>query len=337
MIATRLARAIVALAATIVTASAWGDQLPAYVPPPALSGHLTCAGGDTMQKLMEAWARRFEQLNPKTHIDVSPDSKLSADGFHAFLNSRIDCVTFVREPFPSELKAFQDKFGHAPLLVAVAGGSYATKGGTHAIAIYVNAANPLARLDLIQLDAIFSETRNRGGAEITRWGQLGLTGRWKDRPIHTYGMLLRRNTGDPPGIVNYLERRMLLGGMFRDDLQQQVDKPGETALQAIVNRVAADPDGIGYSGFGYAGPGVKSLALAETAAGPYYAGTAVEIARRNYPLSRSIYLMFDSAPEKGTPPVARELIRFVTSHEGQQIVAADPEGFLPLTSLDPTK
>ncbi|HLG86743.1 MAG TPA: substrate-binding domain-containing protein [Alphaproteobacteria bacterium] len=328
---------VITFALAVMTAAAGADpptvdpRLPAYVPPSTLSGNLTCAGGGTMQSLMQAWARRFEQLNPKAHIDVRSDSKLSAEGFRAFLEGRIDCVTFVREPFPSELKAFREKFGHAPLLVPVAGGSYATRGGTHAIAIYVNAANPLTRLDLTQLDAIFSKTRRRGGAEIDRWRQLGLTGAWADRPIHLYGMLRRRSTGDPPGIVNYVEQRVLLGGKFRDDLKEQVDRPGETALEAIVHRIAEDPDGIGYSGFGYAAPGVKSLALAEFANGPYFTGNPTEVAHQDYPLSRSIYLMFDGSARS---PIVDELIRFVGSREGQQIVANDPEGFLPLPATD---
>ncbi len=306
-------------------------RLPAYRPPPALSGELTCAGGDSMQGLMESWARAFERLNPKAHVQVNPDFKLSADGFRAFIEGRVGCVTFVREPFPSELEAFQRKFGHAPLLVPVAGGSYATKGGTHAIAIYVNAANPLAKLDLDQLDAIFSQSRRRGRAAITNWGQLGLRGQWADRRIHLYGMLRRRSTGDPPGIVNYLEQRVLLGGVFRNDLAEQSDRPGESALDAIVHRVAEDPDGIGYSGFAYAAAGTKTVAIARTKAGPFYAGTPAEVARGDYPLSRRIYLMFDQNSDGSSPPIVAEFLKFATSREGQQIVAADREGFLPLS------
>jgi phosphate transport system substrate-binding protein len=280
-------------------------DLPGYAPPAALSGELTCAGGDTMQALTESWGRGFARYNPFARIAVGGDSGLSADGFAALLDGRVTCVTFVREPFPAERAAFVQKFGHEPLLVNVANGSYATKGGTHAIAIYVNAANPLAHLSLVQQDAIFSKTRRRGAPnEITRWGQLGLGAEWADRPIHVYSMLRGRETGNPPGIVNFLQQRALLGGQLRDDVREQRDSPGETTLQAIVHRVAADRDGIGYSGFGFAEPGVKSVALAETSNGPFYAGTPVEVARRDYPLSR----------------------------EGQQIVAGDAEQFIPLTA-----
>ena len=72
-----------------------------------------------------------------------------------------------------------------------------------------------------------------------------------------------RSSGNPPGIVNFLEIRVLRGGTFRADLRVERDRPGESALQAIVRAIANDPDGIGYSGFGYALPGVKTVALAE--------------------------------------------------------------------------
>jgi phosphate transport system substrate-binding protein len=130
--------------------------------------------------------------------------------------------------------------------------------------------------------------------------------------------------------VNFLQQRALLGGQLRDDVREQRDSPGETALQAIVHRVAADPDGIGYSGFGFAEPGVKSVALGETSNGPFYAGTPVEVARRDYPLSRKIYLLFDQPPGKAPTPIVREFLRFILSREGQQIVAGDAERFIPL-------
>ncbi|MBV8645195.1 MAG: substrate-binding domain-containing protein, partial [Candidatus Eremiobacteraeota bacterium] len=279
----RRSAAAIALVLATASADAFADvdeSLPAYAPPASLQGTLTCAGGDTMQALTTSWARAFTRLNPRTQITVSSDAKLSADGFAALLDGRVDCVTFVREPFPAERAAFAQTFGHAPLLVTVANGSYATKSSTHAIAIFVNAVNPLARLDLTQLDAVLSKDRRRGApAAITRWGQLGLTGAWADRPIHVYSMVRVRETGNPSGIVNFLQERALRGGTLRDDVIEQRDKPGESALQAIVNRVAEDPNGIGYSGFGYAVPGVKTLALAETPAGTFFSGTPAEVAR----------------------------------------------------------
>lgn len=309
------------------------SALPPYSPRLAVDGDIHCTGGSTMQDLAEDWARLFRQHHPRATVRIGHDTSLSAEGFTALMEGRVNCVTFVREPFAAELAAFRSKFGYAPQVVNVAGGSYATKGGTHAIAIYVNATNPLRRVTLKQLDAIFSKTRRRGGeVEITRWGQLGLGGEWTNRPIHVYTMLRRRDTANPPGIMNYLEQRMLGGGEFRDDVREQRDTPGEQSLAAIVNRIAADPNGIGFSGFGYAVAGAKSLALAESDAGPFYAGRPHEVASRNYPLSRQIYLMVNREPGKPLTPVLLEFLMLALSREGQQAAANNPVQFIPLSA-----
>jgi phosphate transport system substrate-binding protein len=210
--------------------------------------------------------------------------------------------------------------------VPVATGTRATKGGTHAIAIFVNAQNPLARLTIPQLRQLLI----RDGS-ITTWGQLGLTGDWAGKKIIVHGMLRRRDTGNPPGIVNFLEQRLLAGGAWRDDIREHTDAPGgPQALEQIVRAVADDVAALGYSGFGYAVTGTKTLALAETGAGPFFAGTTDEVARRDYPLSRTIYLCLGREPA----PAAREFVRFVLGPAGQRIVAEDPGKFFPFSAPD---
>lgn len=309
------------------------STLPAYVASNEVGGDIHCAGGNTMQDLAEEWGRLFRLRHRNATVRIRHDTSLSAEGFAELLAGRINCVTFVREPFATELSAFEKKFGYPPLVVNVAGGSYATQGGTHAIAIYVNAANPLNRLTLTQLDAIFSKSLRRGGSgAITEWGQLGLGGEWARRPIHVYSMLRRRDTANPPGIMNYIEQRLLRGGDFRDDVREQRDSNGEPALAAIVNRIAGDAQGIGFSGFGHAVPGVKSLALAEADGRPYFAGRPQEIASRDYPLSRQIYVMVNRVPGIPLTATMREFLLLALSRDGQQAVTADHMKFMPLTA-----
>ena len=140
---------------------------PAYLPSAAVSGTLNCAGADTMHELAEAWARGFQHFHPQAQVRVQRDAKFAADGLAAVIDGAADCALFVREPFPAELASFQSKFRVAPLLVNVAGGSHATKSATHAIAIFVNAANPIQGLTLEQLDGIFSKTLRSGARPIT--------------------------------------------------------------------------------------------------------------------------------------------------------------------------
>jgi phosphate transport system substrate-binding protein len=302
-------------------------------PPPGLAGVVRCAGGGTMLALVESWGRQFREVHPQAAVEVDPRVTLAADGFRELLAGRLDLVDFVREPFPAEVAAFKRRFGYAPLLINVANGSFDTRGGTHAIAIYVNSSNPLRRLTLAQLDEIFSASPRSGpGVPLSTWGGLGLKGRWATRPIHVYGMTPLRASGNPPGIVNFMELRVLHGGAFRADLRAERDRPGESALQAIARAIASDPDGIGYSGFAYAVPGVKTVALARRPGGPYIQGGLKQVANRSYPLSREIYFGLNNPPGRALPPLVKAFVELALSPEGQRAVAGTPDHFLSLTT-----
>lgn len=283
---------------------------------------IRCAGGETLARLVRTWAQGFGNAE----VVVDPAARLAAEGFRDLLAGRADCVLFVREPFLSELAAYRARFGHDPLLVPVARGSFATRGGTHAIAIYVNAANPLRGLTLEAAAAALSSGPGGRSGTAKTWGDLGLTGAWAARPVHVYGMLTRRASGDPPGVVNYLEQR-LGGAQLRADAVQLADRPGEQALAAIVRKVAEDPEGLGYSGFGYAAPGARAVPIAAAPGGPFVAGTPASVADGRYPLSRHVYLMAHSP----AAPSLKDFLQHVLSREGQAAIARDPEGFLPLT------
>ncbi|MHB8813246.1 MAG: PstS family phosphate ABC transporter substrate-binding protein [Steroidobacteraceae bacterium] len=327
--------------AVVACAALWlaaGPVADAASPGPEAAGVVRCAGGSTMLPLMQNWARQFHELHPGAIVEIDRHVTLAADGFRELLGGRVDLVDFVREPFPAEIAAFKRKLGYAPLLISVANGSFATRGGTHAIAIYVNSSNPLRQLTLDQLEDIFSADPVSGsGMPISTWGGLGLKGIWAQHPIHVYGMAPLRSSGDPPGIVNFMEIRALHGGRFRSDLRVERDRPGESALQSIVRAVADDPYGIGYSGFGYALPGVKTVALARLPGGPYVHGGPEQVANRSYPLGRQIYLGLNNPPGRPLPPLVRAFIELALSSQGQQAVTHTPDHFLPLTPAQLTK
>lgn len=275
-----------------------------------------------MAHIVDAWVAGFPSSHPGESAGVALRAKFSAEAFDALMRGQIEVAPFARELFPSERTRFARATGHDPLLVPIALGSRDTKGGTHAIALFVNAKNPLARMTMAQARAVFS-----GAGRAATWGDLGLGGAWAGRKISVHGMVRRRQTGDPPGIVNYLETALLEGRPWRPDLHEHVDQPGgPQALDLIVRAVAADEAAIGYSGFGYAVPGVKTLALGEAAAGPFYSGTPEEVARAEYPLTRTLYLCVDRNP----PPPVRDFLAYALSSAGQRAVAASPEKFFPL-------
>ncbi len=305
--------------------------IPAYLPEGPASGTVSCLGADNMNGILDRWARALARIHPGLRLEVARNTRLSAEGLDALLEGRTQVAPFVREIYPAERRRFLERFGHEPLLVWVAGGSYATKHNTHAIAIYVNAANPLKGISLGQLERIFSGS---APAPILTWGQLGLSGEWAGRPVRAYGMPRLRGTGNPPGIVNYFEQRILGGREFGAGVAEVPDRAGVESLDGIVRAVASDPGGIGYSGFGNRTGGVRAVPVAEADTGPFVAGTPETVADRTYPLSRQIYLCVNRLPGQPLSGPIRQLLRYALSREGQEDIAADPAGFLPLSAAN---
>jgi ABC-type phosphate transport system substrate-binding protein len=60
---------------------------------------------------------------------------------------------------------------------------------------------------------------------------------------------------------------------------------------------------------------------------------AVRVAHSNPP-GRHLYFFVRKPPGQPVDPVAKEYLRLVLSQQGQQIVAADPEGYLPLNASE---
>ena len=77
-------------------------------------------------------------------------------------------------------------------------------------------------------------------------------------------------------------------------------------------------------------PGVKTVPLAWTSAGPYVEPTLENVQNRSYPLTRDVYYYTNRAPGEKMDPLVAEYLRFVVSREGQAAVMADGK-YLPMT------
>jgi phosphate transport system substrate-binding protein len=210
----------------------------------------------------------------------------------------------------AEIDAFEKKHGYKPTAVRVA---------IDALAVYVHKDNPLDKLTLPQVDAIFSKGRQGGAKEdIATWGQLGLTGDWAKRPISLYG----RNSAS--GTYVYFKEHALYKGDYKNTVKEQ---PGSAA---VVNGVTEDMAGIGYSGIGYRTSGVKPLSIASKDGGEYITTDPENVYSGKYPIARFLYVYVNKAPNKPLDPLVNEFLRFVLSQEGQTIVVKD--GYLPLTA-----
>jgi phosphate transport system substrate-binding protein len=278
--------------------------LQSYTPVSGISGNISSVGSDTLNNLMTLWAEGFKAKYPNVKIQI--EGKGSATAPPALTEGTSQFGPMSRQMKPTELDAFEKKYGYKPTEVKVA---------IDALAVYVHKDNPIAGLTLQQVDGIFSSTFKRGGKNITKWGQVGLTGDWANKPISLYG----RNSAS--GTYGFFKENAMNKGDYKTTVKEQ---PGSSS---VVQGVSSDLGGIGYSGIGYKTSGVKAIKLGMS--GDKLMEPSHENALNgNYPLARFLYIYINKAPGKPTDKLISEFLRFVLSKEGQQIVVKD--GYYPL-------
>jgi phosphate transport system substrate-binding protein len=285
-----------------------------------LSGRFRGAASDVLPSLVRAWIDGFRKHYPDVSLEIAPPYAGSL-GAKELVKETLDFVFVSRELRPDDVTEFVARFGYEPLSVPIAGGSYRHYGFLDTIVFFVHPDNPLQGVTFDQLDAIYSSTRNRGGAPITRWGQLGLEGEWSEKPINAYGIQPWN------GFEEFVRQRVLSLPGRRGEWKSDVrfDK----VVFPVAKRVSGDRLGIGYSGLAYIDAAVRILPVAETAGGPYHPPTYEAVARAEYPLGRLVYFNTNRGPGRPLAPALDEFLRFVLSRDGQQIVL-DHAIFLPL-------
>ena len=226
-----------------------------------------------------------------------------------------DLAPMGRELWPDEAASFaQLNAGREPFEIRVARGGFDTQQRTTAQAVFVNAVNPIERLTLQQLAAIFGQSPT-----ITRWGQLGLTGEWADRPI----------TLDVPPLVTpnamSMQIMALKGGAWSNTVH-------EASVVDTAKAIAADTGAMGFGGFEDGGPGVKPVPIARDADSPAINGTHETASNGRYPLTRYMYVRLRRNPGEPVPAAIKEFLRYVLSRQGQEPILYS--GYYPLTAQE---
>lgn len=282
--------------------------LPAYEPVSGVSGNLVSIGSDTLNNLMTLWSEGFRGFYPNVAIQVQGAGSGTAPP--ALVEGTAQFGPMSRPMRGSEIEEFEARFGYEPIPM---------RGAIDALGVFVHQDNPIECLSLEQVDAIFSSTRNGGAdAAITSWGELGLTGDWADRPIAMYG----RNSAS--GTFGYFREVALFGGDFSAEVREQ---PGSST---VIQGVASDINGIGYSGIGYATADVRAVPLSQETGGECFEPTGENAAMGNFPLARFLYIYMNVDPNTPLEPLRAEFVRYVYSQEGQADVVR--AGFFPLVA-----
>jgi phosphate transport system substrate-binding protein len=292
-------RWLISLLALVTAPSLQGTELaaPRYVLRPGLEGRVVMKGSDSMDPMVRLWITEFSKLQPGVRFEVTSHGSGTAPP--ALMSGEADLGHMSREMNAEEIAAFSAKKGHPPTRVIVA---------VDALGIFVHPSNPLKRVLMAQIDAIYSQKR-LGGWELPleTWGHLGVRGEWKNRSIHIYGRDAKSGTRA------FFQEQVLRKGEFAEGYREK-DQWG------VVESVAKDPNGIGYGPFNYAGSDVRMLPVVPSASSHGYAPTLPNIIAGRYPLTRRLTVYLDKAPGREVPPAHRAFLDFILSREGQQLV-----------------
>ena len=283
-------------------------NLPPYGKVSGVSGALNSVGSDTMNNMMTLWAETFRKFYPSVKIQV--EGKGSGTAPPALIAGTSQFGPMSRPMRVAEIDSFETKYGYKPTEL---------KTSYDALAVFVNKDNPIEKLTLAQVEAIFGKSRKRGYKDnVTTWGQLGLTGDWANRPISLYG----RNSAS--GTYGFFKEHVLVNGDYKDTVKEQ---PGSAS---VVQGVTEDRFGIGYSGIGYRTSGVKAVPLSLDARSPVSDGNYADVTSGKYPLWRFLLIYVNKAPNKPLDPLVGEFVKLILSKEGQEAVIKD--GYMPLTA-----
>lgn len=309
----RFLATIVAIFFSMLAVSTWMlEDLPEYERVSGVSGNLSSVGSDTLANLMTLWTEAFEKEYPNVKIQVQGAGSSTAPP--ALTEGVANFGPMSRKMKDKEIEAFESRFGYKPVGVRVA---------IDALAIYVHKDNPIKSLTIPQIDAIFSSTRRCGYPEdIRTWGDLGLEGSWKTRPIQLYG----RNSVS--GTYGYFKQVGMCSGDFKNTVNEQ---PGSAS---VVQSVTASLNGIGYSGVGYKTSSVRAVPVAEVPEDDPVEVSFETATDGSYPLTRYLYVYVNKKPDTPLAPLEREFFKLVLSQAGQEIVEKDGYVPLPLNTVE---
>ena len=324
--------AVVGLAVVSAGAQDRGTLDP-YRPEQSATGTLRVWGhgsptNDFMGELVRSWQQGFRRYQPGIEFDNRMYGTASAIG--ALYADQGDLAILGREIRPFEVSAFERVRGYPPLGIDIATGSLDVRNFDFALVVFVNRDNPILRLTIPELEAIFGCGRRSTAGVIRTWSGVGVKGEWAGRAIHPYGS---RISG---GFAVFFQDVVLHGsGRWNPEMKEFFDvRQGDGSLldsgQQVVDAVGNDRDGIGISSLHYANPQAKPLALGVGGLSDAYAATRDTLIERTYPLTRIIPAFIDRAPDKPVNPAIKEFLRYILSREGQQDIARDGR-YLPLS------
>jgi phosphate transport system substrate-binding protein len=256
----------------------------------ATRSKLTIKGSDTMVILGQRWAEAYARVDPTALVQVTGGG--TGTGIAALVNGSTDICEASRPMTDREKQDLVTKRGAA---------AAETKIALDAVAVFVNAKNPLQEISLASLARLYS-------GEAVDWKQVGGS---RGRVV-LYG---RENSS---GTYGFFKERVLDGTEFAASMQTLA------GTAAVANAVKGDELGIGYGGIAYL-EGIRALRIRADEASPSIAPSLATAQDGTYPISRFLYFYTAGEPTGHLD----KFIEWVRSSEGQEVIAE--VGYYPLS------
>lgn len=247
-------------------------------------------GSDTMVNLAQAWAETYYARHPEAIVQVLGGG--SGVGIASLVDGTCDMANSSRTMKPEERQETQSQRGKPSVEHVV---------GFDALGIFVHPSNPLDRISLDELAAIFGEHPS-----ATRWSDLGVT-----MPAGVPDRIIRVSRQNSSGTYAYFREHVL--GKDHDMGLGSLDANGSKDAIALISRT---PSAIGYGGMGYATRDVKTVAVARRTGAAGVMPTAENVTNGTYPITRPllIYTVGEPVGEVG------QYLAWILSNDGQELV-----------------
>jgi phosphate transport system substrate-binding protein len=246
-------------------------------------------GSDTMVRLGQRLADEYMRLNPGTIIKVSGGG--SQLGIAALFTGTTDICEASRDMNDEEYETAR-QIGLEPVRIPIA---------LDGIVIFVNKANPVVELSYDQLESIYTGI-------ITNWKIVG----GNDACIVPYS---RESVS---GTYDFFKNHVFDGSDYSRNIQSL------PSSAAIVNAVARDINGIGFSGLTWV-EDVKYVAVKKDDTLPAILPSHKTVSAGRYPLSRELYWFIDG----NVRGEIKKLVNWALSREGQRL--AEELDYVPLS------
>jgi len=256
------------------------------------------SGSDTMVNLAQMWAEEYDAVAPNVSVEVAGGG--SGVGIRDLMQGIVDIASASRAMKPAEQEQAKANTGKDPVEWAV---------GYDAVAIYVHKDNPVEKLTLAQLAAIYGE----GGA-VEKWSQLGVD----MDGIGAKDEVVRISRQNSSGTYFYFREVVL------DKKDFKLGSKDMSGSKDVVELVGRTKGSIGYSGRGYAAESVKFVKIAKDENSEAYGPSLENVSSGNYPLARPLRMYTLGQPEGDI----KAYLDWILSDAGQDIVKKS--GYVPV-------